>query len=107
MQMRAFDTRRAPGLCAGALAILHAIGCAGPRHDPRAEQAVSESIGLGSPIEFRTEGGPLDETGAGDSLTFADAVQRAATTDPALQAALARVRIAIADADQARLLPNP
>lgn len=28
-------------------------------------------------------------------------------TDPGLQAALARVRIAMADADQARLLPNP
>ena len=36
-----------------------------------------------------------------------DAVERAMRHDPGLQAALARVRAALAEADQARLLPNP
>ncbi|HTF86823.1 MAG TPA: TolC family protein [Planctomycetota bacterium] len=54
------------------------------------------------------DGGPLDEpNAAGASLTFADAVRRAVTTDPGLQSALARIHVAIADADQSRLLPNP
>ncbi|MFO0873571.1 MAG: TolC family protein [Phycisphaerales bacterium] len=56
---------------------------------------------------FRVEGGPLDEPTAGDRLSMADAVKGSIATSPALQAALARVRIAMADAEQARLLPNP
>jgi cobalt-zinc-cadmium efflux system outer membrane protein len=68
---------------------------------------MTRALGLAETIEFRAEGGPLDEPSAGEALTLTDAVRRAATTDPALQAALARVRIAMADADQARLLPNP
>lgn len=68
---------------------------------------MTRAAGLAEAITFRTDGGPLDEPGAGDVLTMAEAVRRAATSDPGLQAALARVRIAMADADQARLLPNP
>jgi outer membrane protein TolC len=41
------------------------------------------------------------------TLTLAEAIRRAATTHPDIQAALARVRMALADARQARLLPNP
>lgn len=86
-----------------------------PRADVDASRAISDAIGLDAAVEFRTvgpEGSPLDETVAGDSestssLTLADAVRRAVTTDPGLQAPLARVRIAMADADQARPLPNP
>jgi cobalt-zinc-cadmium efflux system outer membrane protein len=47
---------------------------------------------------------------SGDSphtLLLSDAIQQAIDHDPSLQAALARVRAAEADADQARLLPNP
>lgn len=106
-----------PGRCLVpcATVILTALlaGCAANRPDPRAELTVAEAVGLSDALIFRTEGGPLDEPaegggeGAGDSLTLADAVRRAVTTDPGLQASLARVRIAMADADQARLLPNP
>ncbi len=75
------------------------------------ESSIADVAGLDSPLEFRRigpEGGPLDEpAAAGDALTFADAVRRAVTTDPGLQSALARIHIAIADADQSRLLPNP
>ncbi|MGD9691382.1 MAG: TolC family protein [Phycisphaerales bacterium] len=69
---------------------------------------MSAAIGLSQDVEFRTDGGVLDEAPIAEGvLTLADAVRRAATTDPRLQAALARVRVAMADADQARLLPNP
>lgn len=54
------------------------------------------------------QGGPLDEPEAPDAqLPLAEAVRRAAGTSPALQEALARVRVALADAGQARLLSNP
>jgi len=62
-------------------------------------------------VQFRVvgpDGGPLDEPdSANGSLTLADAVRRAITSDPDLQAALARIQIAMADAKQSRLLPNP
>jgi cobalt-zinc-cadmium efflux system outer membrane protein len=62
-------------------------------------------------VEFRLvgpEGGLIDEPeSAGSTLTLAEAVRRAVTTDPGLQAAMARIRIAMADSSQARLLPNP
>jgi outer membrane protein TolC len=64
--------------------------------------------GDGSLIQFRAEGGPLDEPAAtGPHLTRADAVRLALASDPDLQVALAKVRSAEADARQARLLPNP
>lgn len=93
--------------CAAAILTVLLAGCAANRPDPQAEASAARALGLAEPLTFRTEGGALDEPAEGDSLTLADAVRRAATTDPGLQAALARVRIAMADADQARLLPNP
>ena len=82
-----------------------------PRADVDAAQSAAEAAGLSAPIEFIAvgpDGGPLDEPGApGGTLTLAEALKRAVTTDPGLQAAMARVRIALADADQSRLLPNP
>ncbi len=93
---------------AAAAAIPGLIGCAGQRPDPAAEQSIADATGAGAPITFRTVGGPLDEPGAApDRLGLAEAVRHAVTTDPGLQAALARVRVAMGDADQARLLPNP
>jgi len=93
------------------LAFLGAAGlglsCQSASPDPGAEAAIAGALELGAPLTFRVEGGPLDEVAAGPGLTFADATRRAVTTDPGLQAALAQVRIALADADQARLLPNP
>jgi len=93
--------------CAAAILTVLLAGCAANRPDPQAEASAARALGLAEPLTFRTEGGALDEPAEGDSLSLADAVRRAATTDPGLQAALARVRIAMADADQARLLPNP
>lgn len=101
--------RLAPALAIAAAAL---YGCHGP---PRAEIDVArdagDATGLSGCVEFISvgpKGGPLDEPGATDtSLTQAEALRRAVTTYPGLQAAMARVRIAAADADQARLLPNP
>ena len=51
---------------------------------------------------------PIDEAGQEPvALSLADAVRRAVLHDPRIQAAIARVRQAEADGQQARLLPNP
>jgi outer membrane protein TolC len=75
------------------------------------EESIAALAGLPAAVEFRAvgpEGGPLDEPDAVQGeLTLPDAVRRAVTTDPGLQAALARVWVAMAEADEARLLPNP
>lgn len=71
------------------------------------ETVAGAAAGLSEPIVFHVEGAPIDEQGDPETLTFADAVRVSITTDPGVQAALARVWIALADAKQARLLPNP
>ncbi len=82
-----------------------------PRADVDAALDAGRAAGLAAPIEFIAvgpDGGPLDEPAAADaSLTLAEALRRAVTTDPGIQAAMSRVRIAMADSDQSRLLPNP
>lgn len=94
-------------LAAGTLGGCRAL----PRAEVSPEGAIAEAARLSRPVEFRVvgpEGGPLDEPDAvGGTLTFPDAVRRAVTTDPLVQSALARVRLAAAEADQARLVPNP
>lgn len=75
------------------------------RMDPMAEAA--RATDLAGAISFRSEGLPLDEPDEPASLSLADAVRRALHSSPELQAALHRVRLAEADADQARLQPNP
>lgn len=95
------------GLLALSLAL---TACQTNRPDPDAEGVIASSLLIGEPVTFRVEGGPLDEPSpdvADGTLTLADATRRAVLTDPGLQAALARVRVAMSDADQARLLPNP
>jgi cobalt-zinc-cadmium efflux system outer membrane protein len=60
------------------------------------------------PIQFQSTGaltdGPSQVVG---ELSLAEAVNTALHSDAELQTALAKVRIALADAKQARLLPNP
>lgn len=95
------------------LIIAFALGAchAPPRAEVAPETAIGQAAQLPDPLEFRivgADGGPLDEPAApGGGLPIGDAIRRAVTTDPGLQAALARVRVALAEADQARLLPNP
>lgn len=97
-----------------ALCFLALGGCAGPVPPSDVSQRVREAAGLEEAIEFRQAGGPTDapddaaETRPRSGrLGLDEAVRRAVRNDPAVQAALARVRGAAADARQARLLPNP
>jgi cobalt-zinc-cadmium efflux system outer membrane protein len=92
----------APGMLASAML----GGCAAPRADVAADAA--RLAGIENAIVFREHPGPLDNPTPDDlSLTPARAVRLALSQDPRIQAALARVRVAQADAHQARLLPNP
>jgi outer membrane protein TolC len=70
--------------------------------------AVALQTGIQQAIVFREEPEPLDATPAPVAiLSLPDAVRLALLHDPRIQQALAKVRIAEADADQVRLLPNP
>src|SRR5262247_1564424 len=74
-----------------ATALLALAACASPRPDPEAEAAISVATGVDSAVTFRVDGTPLDEPAVPDGERLA----------------LAGVRVAMADADQAHLLPNP
>jgi len=99
-------------LCAPfALAV---AGCVASVPEVSPEADVALATGADVEIVFRYEGAPPDAPPAGlppaasaDRLTGRDALVRALGTSAELQAALARVRIARAEAEQARLLPNP
>ncbi|HEX8521369.1 MAG TPA: TolC family protein [Tepidisphaeraceae bacterium] len=83
------------------------LGCA-PL--PRDEfDRAARRAGIEEPIRFDTSGMRTDVANATEArrLTVDDAVRRTLKNDAGVQAALARVRIALADARQARLLPNP
>lgn len=83
-------------------------GCQAPQPAIDAERAIASSLEISERITFQTEGGPIDEPPeASATLTLSEAMNRAVTTDPSIQSALARVRMALADAQQSRLWPNP
>jgi outer membrane protein TolC len=72
------------------------------------EQDAAGHAGLGDPIAFSEVGGPIDERlPEFQALSLGDAISLTLRTDPRIQAAMARVRIAQADAKQARLISNP
>jgi outer membrane protein TolC len=83
-------------------------GCA---HVPRGETFERDvaAAGISAPIKFVVTGMSTDAAvnEDGPALSLEDAVRRTLTNDPGVQAALARARSALADARQARLLPNP
>ncbi len=82
--------------------------CAIGPPDVDAGSEIALSLDFADAVEFRTQAGPIDVTPAdGDRLTLEDAVRRAIGTSAELQAALARVRVAQADAELTGLLPNP
>ena len=95
----------AAGLCAGLGAV---IGCTGPVPDHNAEATAAAITGVGDAIVFQNKAQPINEIIADETkLTLIDAGRLALKNDPEIQAALARVRVAQAGAQQARLLPNP
>jgi cobalt-zinc-cadmium efflux system outer membrane protein len=86
------------------IAFLAACQARAPRPDPARD--IAAAVGVPEPIELRIEG--LDAGGAvPPQLGQAEALRRTLRSSPELAAALARVQVALAEADQARLLANP
>jgi outer membrane protein TolC len=82
-------------------------GCQ-PATRPDVPADAARLTGVDNAIVFREDPGPLDLPAPADpTLTPEQAVRLALSRDPRVQASLARVRVAEADAHQARLLPNP
>lgn len=88
--------------------------CVADLPELRHESALAASVGLGDAVVFRNEGDAPDAPPPGmasaddaPTLSLTEAMQRAVLTDAGLQAALARVQMARAEAEQARVLPNP
>lgn len=92
---------------AGGLAVpVLLAGCAAERPDVAGQ--AERLTGIENAISFRTEAAPMDWPPLPDGpLSRQQAVRLALTNDPRIQSALAKVRAAEADANQARLLPNP
>lgn len=99
---------RAMLLSAALVTAIGSVGCVGPTPEIDLNRSFASAIGDSAAITFRTEGDAPDIGGSGTGLLgLSDAVKRAIQNDPSLQAAIARVKIAQSDAQQARLLPNP
>ncbi len=91
-------------LALGMLYGLPLVGCQTQRPDIGAQSAAF--TGVENAIVFRTSA-ETATTMPVRELSPAQAVRLALAHDPRIQVALANVRVAEADADQARLLPNP
>lgn len=93
-----------------ALAFFAAFGCVAAPSAPDTTGEISDATGIDGAVEFRWSGGPLDEDreiGSSLELRKRSAIECALRFDPRLQAALARVRIALAESERARVWPNP
>jgi outer membrane protein TolC len=108
--MRISDSRidQTMSRCAWLLLPLLLFGCRAPATDIPAD--ASSATGIANAILIRDgETAPSDAANvpAGQKLSAAEALRLALARDPRIGAAVARVRIAQAGAQQARLLPNP
>ncbi len=75
---------------------------------PRTEEEIAGAVGLADAVSLRVAGALSGAAApAGPRLDLEDALRRALATSPELQASLARVQVALAEADQARLIANP
>jgi outer membrane protein TolC len=87
---------------------LSAAGCISQSPRPDVLLDAKSASGVEEAIIFDRMGGPLDTDDApGELLTLPNTLRLALRSDPDVQAALARVGTAEAEADQNRLLPNP
>ena len=86
------------------LAVLVLASCKVQR--PGVEDEAARLTGIENAIVFRTDAEPLT-AGSTPTLSPAEAIRLTLAHDPRIQASLAHVRIAEADANQSRLLPNP
>lgn len=88
--------------------LLAVAACRSAPVDPAAGELAAAAAGVAEPVVFHVEARPLDEPALPPGvLTLAAATERAVQASASLQAALARVRIAFAEAEQARCWPNP
>ena len=94
------------GNCGGLLALGLLAGCHAHRPDVPADAA--KLIGMDHAIAYRQDADALQAAPAdGESLNIEHAIRLALANDPRIQASLWRVRVAEAEANQVRLLPNP
>ena len=85
-------------------------GCSAGPAPPDLRRLASEATGVEGAISFQVSGQPLDVTPSdplASGLPLDRAVREALRHDPRVHMAVARARAALADARQARLLPNP
>lgn len=85
------------------------VGCVAPPPSAQPERDAPAALGLetGEAIVIRVDAMADDAPIPAASMTLGEVVRRTAQNSPSIQAAMARVRVAQADAGQARLLPNP
>lgn len=108
MIVRKFSNRYTSALLVSLSALIG--GCAAPLPDVNPSREAAEAIDMpsGTAIEYQIDAGPFDlPTLDATELSIANAIRSAAEADPGVQAALSRVRVALAEAKQSRLLPNP
>ena len=91
------------------LLVVISQGCTGPLPPrPNVQEAAAQVTGIENAISFQfVENKDPTPFPTSSVLTMQEAIRRALQTDPDVQAVLARVRAAEAEADQAALLPNP
>lgn len=83
-------------------------GCVGPMPEINVTRPFAGVSNDADGVDYRQTGEAVDVgEPSPDLLTKSDAIRRAISHDPGIQAAIARVRQAQADAKQSRLLPNP
>lgn len=87
---------------------LSLIACVAPLEPPDLERFLDETTGAEGAVRYRSEEEPLDvpEPIPG-TLTLSKALHLTLRHSASLQASLSRVRMTLAEAEQARLLPNP
>ncbi len=90
-------------------AIAASLGaCGSPPPVVAPETDISNATGFENAVVVRLEEGPIDERSLDPStLHQVDAVAAALRSSPQLQSALARVRVALFDAEQERVVANP
>ncbi len=86
-------------------AVVALAGCHAQRPDVPGEAA--RLSGVDHAIVFHEAPEPIDVRGEIHELTAAQVVRLTLEHDPRIQSAIGKVRMAEADANQARLLPNP
>jgi len=88
--------------------IATAGGCTTRPSWPNPEQVAAVASGVDSLIELRVEDEPIDTpSSVQGSLSITEAIVQSLHHDPTIKIALTRVRAALAQAHQTRLLPNP